>query len=139
VAGIAAVRVGHGLNTRGGWGNIFPSNWYNISLLESRIRTTIPPRIQSRGQHLFQRRVVLSEVFVVIGVGDGLIWVGVRQVLTIFTAVSVVLGSTVVGEMGSLVDKSSGLGIGTSGGGGVPEGTTEVNYPEPFGIWIKRL
>jgi len=69
---------------------------------------------------------------VTVGVEDGLSWLGVRQVLASLLAVSVVLGTTVGGEMGGLVDKRPGLGIGTSGGC-VPEGTAEVNRSKLVG------
>ena len=71
-------------------------------------------------------RVVLSEVFVTIGVEDDLVWVTVRQILTILVTVGVVLGPTVDGEVGRFVDKRSRLGIGTVGGG-VPKCAAEVN------------
>lgn len=69
----------------------------------------------------------------IIGVGDGLGRVVLSQLHTIFLSVSVVLGPTVNSEVGRLVDKRPGLGIGT-GERGLPEGTTEVNRSEIFGI-----
>ena len=68
-----------------------------------------------------------------IGVEDGLNWVAVRQVLTTGMTVGVVLCATVDSKVGRLVDERSSLGIGTSGGG-LPEGTAEVDLPEIFGI-----
>ena len=81
-------------------------------------------------------RVILSEVFVTIGVEDGLVWVVPCQVPGFFLTVSVFIGATVVGEAGRHVDERSGLGIGT-GGGGVPEGTAEVDRSELVGIWAR--
>lgn len=104
-----------------------------VSLLESRIKTTRNPPLQSQGQHLEQSRIVLSEVLVTIGVEDGPTWVTFRQALTICTTVCIVLGATVEGEVGRLMDKRSSLGIGT-GVGGLPEGAAEVDLSEFFGI-----
>ena len=68
-----------------------------------------------------------------ISVVDGLIWVGLSQLLTNNLTVNVVFGATVVDEVGSLVDERSALGIGTAGGG-APEGTTKVDDSKFIGI-----
>lgn len=86
---------------------------------------------------LKQRRGVLSEIFVTVGVEDRLIWIGDRQVLAILRTVSEVPGATVDGEVGNFMDEGSGLGICTVGGG-VPEGATEVNLSGEVGICQSR-
>ena len=68
-----------------------------------------------------------------VGVEDGQSRVIDGQVFAGSLAVSVVLGTAVNGEVGSLVDKRPSLGIG-AGGGGVPEGTAEVDGSELVGI-----
>ena len=73
-----------------------------------------------------------------VGVEDGLGWGGYGHIHRIIVAVSVVIGATVDGEMGRLVDKRSSLGIGT-GGWGPPEGTAEVDRSELVGIWSRDL
>ena len=69
----------------------------------------------------------------IIGVRDGLSWVGPSQVLGVSHTVDVVLGAAVYGEVGGLVDKRPSLGVGT-GGWGIPEGGTEVDPSEYVGI-----
>ena len=54
------------------------------------------------------------------------------QALAGSLTISVIIGTTVDGEVGSLVDKRSGLGIGT-GVGGIPKGTTEIDPSESVG------
>jgi len=76
---------------------------------------------------------VLCEVLVAVGVEDGRIWVADGQGLAVVLTVSVVFGTTVDGEVRSLVDKRPGLGIGT-GFRSVPEGTAEVDASEIIGI-----
>ena len=68
-----------------------------------------------------------------IGVGDGLIWVGLRQFLTSNLTVNVVLGAAIGSKVRSLMNKRPALGIGTSGGG-APEARTEVDGSELIGI-----
>ena len=68
----------------------------------------------------------------IVGVEDGLIWVADSQVLGTGLTVNVVVGTTVDGEVGRLVDQCSGLGVGT-GVWGAPEGTAEVNPSEFVG------
>jgi len=68
-----------------------------------------------------------------VSVGDGLIRIKISQLLASGLTVDVVLGATVVVEVGSLMDKCSTLGVG-AGGGRTPEGTTEVNGSELIGI-----
>jgi len=70
---------------------------------------------------------------VIVGVVDGLGWVGACQVLGVILTVNVVEGGTVGGEVGRLVDKRSGPGVGTSVGD-VPKGTAEVDNSELVGI-----
>ena len=70
----------------------------------------------------------------IVGVEDGLGWVGFGQVLGIGLTVNVVFSATVDGEVGRFVDKCSGLGVGT-GVGGAPEGTAEVDRPEFVRVW----
>lgn len=74
----------------------------------------------------------------VVGVEDGLRWAGFGQVLRGGLAVNVVLSATVDGEVRSLVDERSGPGVST-GVGGTPEGTAEVDGPECVGIWSRDL
>ena len=69
----------------------------------------------------------------IVGVVDGLGRVGARQVLGVILTVNVVEGGTVGGEVGRLVDKCSGPGVGTSVGD-VPKGTAEVDNSELVGI-----
>ena len=68
----------------------------------------------------------------IVGVEHSLIWVADRQVLGTGLPVDVVVGTTVDGEVGGLVDQSSGLGVG-AGVWGAPEGTAEVDPPEFIG------
>ena len=79
-------------------------------------------------------RGVLSEVLVIVGVEDGLSLIAEGQILGFTLAVNVVMSSAVDGEVGRLVDKRSGLGIGTDGGG-LPEGTAEVDLSKLRGIY----
>ena len=74
----------------------------------------------------------------VVGIEDGLRWIADGQLLSISLTVNVVLGTTVDGEVGTLVDKRSALGIGT-GSGSVPVGTAEVDRSVTVGIWPKDL
>ena len=74
----------------------------------------------------------------VVGVEDGLGWVGYGQFHRIILAVNIVISVTVDGEMGRLVDKCSSLGIGT-GDGSPPEGTAEIDRSELVGIWSRDL
>jgi len=76
---------------------------------------------------------VLGEVLVIIGVHDGLSWVRPSQILGFGLTVNVVLGATVDGEVGGLVDERPSLGVGT-GGWGLPEGRTEPDLSELVGI-----
>ena len=68
-----------------------------------------------------------------VGVEGSPEWIAVGQTLTASLTVNVILSTTVDGEVGSLVDKGPGLGIGT-GGGSVPESTAEVDGSEIIGI-----
>jgi len=68
-----------------------------------------------------------------VGVEDGRVWVAHGQVPAASLTVSVVPGTTVGVEVGSLMDERSALGIGTVGGGS-PEGTAEVDGSESIGI-----
>ena len=72
----------------------------------------------------------------IVGVEDGLRWVGLGQAPRGGLAVNVVAGAAVDGEMGRLVDERSGLGIST-GIWGIPEGTAEVDRPELVRIWSR--
>ena len=76
---------------------------------------------------------VLGEVLVVIGVHDGPSWVTISQIHGTRPTVDVVLGATVDGEVGRLMDERSRLGVTTSAPG-VPEGTTEVDLSKLVGI-----
>ena len=69
----------------------------------------------------------------VIGVHDGLAWVAHSQIHGTSRTVDVVLGATVDGKVGRLMDERSRLGVTTSGWG-VPEGTTEIDPSELVGI-----
>jgi len=77
--------------------------------------------------------VILGEVLVTVGVVDGLSYVTDSQVLTCGLAILVVLVTTVYIEVGRLVDKRSGLGIGTCVWS-APEGTAQVDPSEMVGI-----
>ena len=77
--------------------------------------------------------IVLSEEAVIIGVRAGRSRVGTSQILGRARTVDVVLGTTVDGEMGGLVDERSSIGVVTGGWGG-PEGTAEVDHPVLVGI-----
>ena len=77
--------------------------------------------------------IVLGEVLVTVGVGDGLRRVADSQVLARSLTVNMIVGATVDGEVGGLVDKRSSLGIGTDGGG-VPETTAQIDRSERVGI-----
>jgi len=68
-----------------------------------------------------------------VGIEDCHGWVADGQRLTTSLTVGVVIGTTVDGEVGGLVDKRSSPGIGTSVVG-VPEGTAEVDLSELVGI-----
>lgn len=63
---------------------------------------------------------VLSEVLVIVGVGDGLRWIPVTQSRAIGFTKCDVFGAAALEEMGSLVDQPSCLGILTN----------EVQFPE---------
>ena len=71
-----------------------------------------------------------------VGIEDGLPWIVGGQLLRGILTGSVILGATVLGEAGRLVDKRSGLRVGTVEGG-VPEGTAEVDLSEFGGIWSR--
>ena len=73
-----------------------------------------------------------------VGIEDGLAWIVDGQLLRCILTGSVVLGPTVLGEAGRLVDKRSGLRVGTVEGS-VPEGTAEVDLSELVGIWSRDL
>ena len=60
------------------------------------------------------RRVVLSKVFVAIGVHDGLSRVGNSQALGTRLAIDVILSTPVDGKVGLLVNDGPGLGVGSS-------------------------
>ena len=64
-----------------------------------------------------------------ISVEDGRRWIAGGQVLGFILSGRVVFGATIGDEVGRLVDKCSGLGIGT-GVGGAPEHTAEVDNSE---------
>jgi len=70
---------------------------------------------------------------VTVGIVDGPIRVTDGQALAGGLAVGVITGATIDGEVGGLVDKRSGLGVGT-GVGGVPEGTAQVDLSELVGV-----
>jgi len=65
----------------------------------------------------------------IVGVGDGLRRFVDSQGPAARLTVNIILGATVDGEVGGLVDKCSGLGIGTDGGGG-PESTAQIDLSE---------
>ena len=69
----------------------------------------------------------------VVGIENSLRWVADCQVLGLGLTVNVVAGSTVDGEVGSLVNQRSGPRIGTNVVC-VPETTTEVDNSEFIGI-----
>ena len=69
----------------------------------------------------------------IVGVADRLVYVIDSQLLTISLTILVVLGAAVHLEVGSFMDKRSGLGIGT-GIGGAPEAIAEVDRSESGGI-----
>ena len=77
--------------------------------------------------------MVLSEVLVTVGVADRLGYVIDSQLLTFSLTILMVFGATVHLEVGSFMDKRSGLGIST-GVRGIPEGTAEVDLSVPGGI-----
>jgi hypothetical protein len=66
---------------------------------------------------------------VTVTVEDGGIWILDGQLLATGLTIIVVLALAVDGEVGRLVDKRSGLGIGTGGGGSL-EATAEVDHSE---------
>ena len=68
-----------------------------------------------------------------VGIEDGLRWVVDSQLHGSSLTISVVTGTTVIGEVGRLVDDRSGPRIGACVGG-IPEGTAEVDRPELAGI-----
>ena len=76
---------------------------------------------------------VLGEEAVIIGIHNGLTWVGPSQILRRTWTVDVVLGATVGGEVGGLMDERSSIGVITGGWGG-PEGAAEVDLPELVGV-----
>lgn len=69
----------------------------------------------------------------VVGVEDGLGWVGPSQVLGRTLTINVVTGATIDGEVGRLVNERSRPRVGTSVGG-IPEGSAEVDQSELVGI-----
>ena len=73
-----------------------------------------------------------------VGVEDRLRWVVDRKALTSGLAVLVVGRAAIRGEVGSLVDERSRLGIGT-GAGGIPESTAQINGSKLAGIWSRAL
>jgi len=75
---------------------------------------------------------------VIIGIHDGLTWVGPSQILRRTWTVDVVLGATVGGEVGGLMDERSSIGVVTGGWGG-PEGTAEVDLPELVGVDVSEV
>ena len=68
-----------------------------------------------------------------VGVVDGPIRVVIGQGLAGSLTVSPIIGTTVDGEVGGLVDKSSSLGV-SANVGSVPEGTAQVDLSELVGI-----
>ena len=68
-----------------------------------------------------------------VGIEDGLSRVTDGQVLAVGLTVSVILGTAIDGEVGSLMDNRPGPGIRT-GVGGVPEAVAEVDGPECIGV-----
>ena len=68
-----------------------------------------------------------------VSVVDGTSRVAGGQALAGRLTISVIVSAAVGGEVGRLMDKRSGLGIGT-GVGGVPESTAQVNPSECVGI-----
>ena len=68
-----------------------------------------------------------------VGVEDGMRWILDGQFLGRTLPVHIVFSVTVGDEVGSLVDKYSGFGIST-GVGGPPEGTTEMDLSIFLGI-----
>jgi hypothetical protein len=66
------------------------------------------------------------------------IWILDGQPLATGLTIIVVLALAVDGEVGRLVDKRSGLGVGT-GGGGSPEATAEVDHSELVKILSRDL
>ena len=74
----------------------------------------------------------------VVGIEDGLRWIDYGQLLRIRLAVNVVIGATIDGEMGRLVDKCSSPGICT-GVGSVPEGWADVDRSKYVGSWLRDL
>ena len=94
------------------------------------------PSLQPWRQRLILGGVILGEVLVTVGIVGGQIWIGLSQFLTSDPTVDVVLSATIVGEVGSLVDKSSALRIGP-GGRGAPECTAEIDGSEFIGIWSR--
>jgi len=69
---------------------------------------------------------------VIVGIEDGLGWVGNGQISRVSLTINVVLSATVDGEVGGFVDERSRLGI-RSGVGGVPESAAEVYRSELVG------
>ena len=78
---------------------------------------------------LRENGVVLREVLVVVSVHDRLVRGVLREVLRARLAVDMVVGATVAGEVGRLVDEGTRLGV-RAGQGGVPESTAEVDLSE---------
>jgi len=68
-----------------------------------------------------------------VGVVDGPERVADSQVLAGSLTISPIIGATVDGEVGGLVNESSSLGVGTKVWS-VPEGTAEVDLSELVGI-----
>jgi len=85
-----------------------------------------------RQHHLGQSRVVLGKVLMIIGVVDRQMRVFGGQALGFILTVNVVIGATVVGGVGRLVDNRFSPGVGT-GLRDVPKGTAEVDNSECAG------
>ena len=73
-----------------------------------------------------------------IGVEDGMTWILDSQLLASGLTVNIVVGAAVVPEVRRLVDKYSGLGVGTCVGGS-PEATAEVDLSGVVGILSRHL
>ena len=83
--------------------------------------------------HLFFSGGVLGEVLAIVGVEDGPTWVTDGQAAGVTVTVNVVVGATVGGELGRLVNQRSGPGIGTNVVS-LPEGAAEIDNSEFSGI-----
>jgi hypothetical protein len=75
---------------------------------------------------------------VTIGVEDGMTWIRDSQLLASGLTVNVVVVAAVFLEVRRLVDKYSGLGVGTYVGGS-PEGTAKVDLSGVVGILSRHL